>query len=189
MSYNYSGSRREGTVRKQYAVVIYLPEQLERFVAPLRERYDPDYDLITAHITLVFPWETTVPLSELTAVLATETLRLSPIEIELNSVGDFYPDTPIIYWQVAPNGDLNRLYRNLYSQLGLTLPFNDIIPHVTVAKEISPHRVVLVKDQIASYLPHESFEATALDLVSPLADNKWVSVRTFPLAAVLPDQE
>ena len=188
MTYNYSGSRHEGEVRKQYAVVIYLPELLERFVAPLRERFDPDYDLISAHITLVFPWETTVPLAELSAVLANEALRLSPIKIELRSVGDFYPDTPILYWNVVANPQLNRLYRSLYAQLGLSLPFKEIVPHVTVAKEISPHRVMLVKDQIASYLPRESFEATALDLVSPLADNKWVSVRTFPLAAVLPDK-
>ncbi len=37
-----------------YAVVILLPERLERTVIPLRERFDPLYNLISPHITLVY---------------------------------------------------------------------------------------------------------------------------------------
>ena len=52
---------------------------------------------------------------------------------------------------------------------------------VTVAKEISQHRVMLVKDAIASYLSRERFEVDAIDLIAPLPERRWVSVRTFPL--------
>jgi len=182
MSYTYSSSEYDRNTSKRYAVVIYVPDRLERFVASLRERFDPDYDIVAAHITLVFPWESADPMTDLTAVLADEVRQLSPMTVQLESVGDFYPETPIIYWRVNPNDDLTRLHRRLHARLDLPLPFKEFIPHVTVGKEISPHRVMMVKDQIATYLPQESFEVTAIDLISPLAGHRWVSVRTFPLS-------
>lgn len=182
MSYNYSQNEYDKNTFKQYAVVIYLPDRLDRFVTPLRERFDPDYDLVTSHITLVFPWETKLPLVDLTAILADEVRQFAPIQVQLESVGDFYPETPLLYWSVAPNQALDRLYRELYARLDQPLPFKKLCPHVTVAKEISPHRVLQVKDQIATYLPKDSFEVAALDLISPIVDDHWASVRTFPLA-------
>jgi 2'-5' RNA ligase len=181
MSYNYASSDYGPSSQKKYAVVIYLPQRLERYVTQLRERFDPDYDIVAAHITLVFPWETPVPLTDLSTVIAAGARKCPPVKVRLQSVGDFYPGTPIIYWAVYPEDSLRCLYRELYAVLDLPLPFKELVPHVTVAKEISPHRVMLVKDQIASYLPRESFDATVIDLISPVADHHWVSVRTFPL--------
>jgi len=181
MGYTYSRREIDTNSLKQYAVVIYVPEQLERFVIPLRERFDPDYDMVAAHITLVFPWESALLVSDFAGVIAEEVRQLSSLTVKLESVGDFYPETPIIYWRVVPNDGLTHLYRQLHARLDQPLPFKNFIPHVTVAKEISPHRVMLVKDQIASYLPSESFEVSAIDLVSPVADHNWVSVRTFPV--------
>ncbi len=181
MSYNYTSGELGQTTRRKYAVVIYLPQRIERYVASLRERFDPDYDIVAAHITLVFPWETATPLAELSAIIAEQARKCPPVKVELDSVGDFYPGTPIIYWAVATAEPLRCLYRHLYANLDLPLPFKDLIPHVTVAKEISPHRVMMVKDQIASYMPKETFEVRAIDLISPVADHHWVSVRTFPL--------
>jgi len=181
MSYNYTSGDYGPSTQKKYAVVIYLPQQLERYVAQLRERFDPDYDIVAAHVTLVFPWETALPLVDLSSVIAAQAQKCPPVKVRLQSVGDFYPGTPIIYWAVSPEDSLRCLYRELYAALDLPLPFKELVPHVTVAKEISPHRVMLVKDQIASYLPRESFDVTAIDLISPVADHHWVSVRTFPL--------
>jgi 2'-5' RNA ligase len=163
--------------------VIYLPSELEQIIAPLRERFDPDYEFISAHVTLVFPFETKRPLTELTEVVASASLGMEPLKIGLASIGDFYPGSPIIYWQVKECEKLHLLYRRLYGDLGLPLPHKRFLPHVTVAREISLHRVMLVKDEIAPYLPEESFEAESIDLVSPVAGEQWVSVRTFPLGA------
>ena len=64
----------------------------------------------------------------------------------------------------------------------LTRRLRQFVPHVTVAKEISDHRVVMVKERILPYLPDEHFYASSIDLVAPDAGDHWVSVRTFPLA-------
>lgn len=183
MSYTYSSRDIDTNNLKKYAVVIHVPEGVERFVVPLRERFDPDYEMIGAHITLVFPWESPLPASDFAGEIADEVQRLGPLDVKLDSVGDFYPESPIIYWRVVPNDGLTQLYRQIHARLDQPLPFRDFIPHVTVGKEISPHRLLMVKDQIASYLPSESFRVSAVDLVSPVADQNWVSVRTFPVAS------
>lgn len=181
MSYSFSAPGLPKPTTRQYAVVIYLPNDLESIIAPFRERFDPDWSLISAHVTVVFPFETKRPLDELSRIIRSEAATAEPVKIELSSIDDFYPTTPIIYWKVKPNESLDRLTRQIYARLDLPLPHKRFLPHVTVAREISNHRVVLVKDEIAAYLPDESFEATSVDLVSPIVDQNWVSVRTFPL--------
>lgn len=163
----------------EYAIVVYLPKELDDIVIPFREKYDPDYNLIASHITVVFPFETKHPLDELSDVIKEEVKRIKPFEIELESIGDFYPNAPIIYWVVKDNKTINELYYNLYSKLNLPIPFKKYIPHVTIAKEISDHRVETVKDAIVSYLPNEKFFATSIDLITPLVSDRWASVRTF----------
>lgn len=168
------------THTQAYAVVIFLPPHLDELVMPLRERYDPDCNAIPSHVTLVFELRTARPLDELARSITSQVAMVNLFKIELSSIGDFYPAAPFIYWRVKPNPTLNALYKTLHAQLDIPISHKEYIPHVTVAKEISPHRVMLVKERIVSYLPDESFWANAVDLVSPVAGH-WVSVRTFPL--------
>lgn len=180
MLYGYFQADRFDTDLQRFAVVILLPDAIGGYMTPLRERFDPDYGVIAPHITIVAPFETDAPLSEITGVLSEETSQMAPLLINLTSVGDYYPDFPLIYWQVQGGEMLDQLYKNLHAKLDMPLPYKRFHPHATVAREISDHRVVMVKDTICSYLPQESFTAPAVDLVSPVANQKWVSVRTFP---------
>ncbi len=182
--YNYLLHSLEERRQNRYAIVIFLPPHLDEIIAPLRKKYDPIYNLVAAHLTLVFPFESGRSLDELVRVIKAETDRQVSTLIELESIGDYYPRFPVIYWKVKPNNDLNSLYYRLYSCLGLPVPYKEYQPHITVAREISHHRVMLVKDNIASYLPGEEFFAQRVDLITPMMGNKWVSVRTFPLAGL-----
>ena len=166
--------------RKKYAVVIFLPHSLSDIIAPLREQFDPLYSLVAPHVTVVFPFETNRPLDELTSLVKAETDKRMSFMIQLDTVGDFYPDSPIIYWNVKQNPQLSELYYRLHASLGIPILYKHYSPHVTVAREISHHRVVIVKEKIASYLADEKFYAGSIDLIAPLVDEKWVSVRTFP---------
>ena len=170
------GDRR----RKTYAVVVYLPHALSDTIAPLREQFDPLYNLVAPHITVVFPFETNRPLSELTSLIKSETDLQKSFLIQLDTVGDFYPKSPTIYWNVKKNSNLSELYYRLHVCLGIPIPFKTYLPHVTIGREISHHRVIIVKEKIASYLADDKFFAGSVDLIAPLVDDKWVSVRTFP---------
>ncbi len=166
--------------RNKYAVVVFLPQALHEIVAPLRERFDPLYNLVAPHITLVFPFETNRPLDELTNQIKSETENQKSFLVQLESIGDFYPDSPTVYWNVTRNDQLSELYYRLYVRLGMPIPKKQYLPHVTVAREISQHRLIVVKEELASYLPKEKFYAGSIDLVTPLVNDRWVSVRTFP---------
>jgi len=171
-----------GPTKSTYAIVIFLPAHLDELIYPLRQKFDPLYNKVPGHITIVFPFETSLTLNELTPVIKLELQNIEPIEIELESIGDFYPAAPTIYWNIKTCQPLQILYHNLYSRLDLPLPFKQFTPHVTIAREISNHRVMLVKERIVPYLPSEKFIAQSIDLVVPIAYEKWVSVRSFSLS-------
>lgn len=183
MHHYYHEASLDDRRRSKFAVVMFLPPHLDAVIYPLRERYDPDYNLISSHISVAFPFEIDLSLDQMASLIKREVDSCPPIEVTLNSIGDFYPREPIIYWNVSINPALEQLYFQLYSALDLPLPFKHYRPHVTVAREISRHRVMLVKDKIVSYLPSEKFVGKGLDLITPLAGQRWVSVRTFPLAS------
>ncbi len=167
--------------KRTYSVVILLPQYLDRLIYPIREKFDPDYNRVPGHVTIVFPFDSRASFNELSAVISYQLQNVGPFEIELDSIADFYPHSPIIYWQVKPCEELQKLYRNLHVELDLPLPFSNYIPHVTVAREISGHRVMLVKERIVPGLPEEKFRVLALDLIIPIVGDRWVSARTFSL--------
>ncbi|HOP06232.1 MAG TPA: 2'-5' RNA ligase family protein [candidate division Zixibacteria bacterium] len=175
--FNHFNERRH----HKFALVIFLPTELEGMIAHLREKYDPLYNLVNPHITVVFPFESQRTLEELVAALGSELTLETRFHLDLDSIGDFYPTAPVIYWEVKTSERLSQLYYRLYSRLGLAVPFSDYRPHVTVAREISHHRIMFVKDKIVDYLPTESFEVKTIDLITALPESKWVSVRTFTL--------
>ena len=178
-----SVEERRGT---RGAVVIFLPDRLEKIVAPLREKYDPLYNLIGPHVSLVYPFHASCSLDDIVLAIEAVTTGRPPLKIELNSIGDFYPRTPKIFWNVKAGEELSELYFRLYTGLEQPIPFKQYQPHVTVAREISYHRVLLIKEKIVGYLPDESFEAEKIELISPLPNNRWGSVRTFPLSGPTP---
>ena len=181
MNYEYHNSLLQDRRSRQYAVVLYLPDYLDAMACGLREKYDPDYNIIDSHITIVFPFESDQPVDGLASIITLIANAQEPFEVTLDDLADFYPRAPIIYWSLHKNEPLQKLYYDLTVGLGLALPFADYVPHVTLAREISNHRVMLVKENICAYLCREIFMAEAIDLITPLADNQWVSVRTFSL--------
>ena len=181
MHQDYESGRIQGPPKNIYAVVIFLPPHLDEIIYPLRRQFDPLYSKVPGHITLVFPFESNMTMTELSGIIKHELEVIRPIEIELESIGDFYPDSPTIYWKISPCEPLKQLYQSLHTRLELPVQFENYIPHVTVAREISRHRVLLVKERIVPYLPSEKFTAESIDLVVPIANDKWVSVRSFSL--------
>ena len=180
MQYGYRDDSLETQGVRKYAVVIFLPDYLQKLVVPIRERFDPDYTLIEPNVAIVAPFNTERTLDEISKVIGRHVRSLVAPKIELNSLGDYYPRYPLIFWKLNPNPEIDGLCRSIYADLDLALPYRQFSPHVTVAREISEHRLMLVKERIYPYLPEESFVAKSVDLVAPVGGQAWVSVRTFP---------
>jgi 2'-5' RNA ligase len=168
----------------RYALVIFLPPELDRIAQSVRDRFDPICDAIPSHITVVFPWDTKSSVDELAALIQKELSGQKVFDVTLDSIGDFYPESPTVFWDLADCPPLVNLHYRLSGALSLTVPHARYRPHVTVAREISTHRVMLVKEKIVPYLPVEKFSVRSIDLVTPLADYRWVSVRTFNFSEI-----
>ncbi len=181
MQRNLYVSESQNQRKRTYAIVVLLPQDLDELIYPIREKFDPDYNKVPGHVTVVFPFDSKASFNELSAVISYQLQSVQPFEIELDSIADFYPHSPIIYWQVKPCEALQKLYRNLHAELDLPIPFSNYLPHVTVAREISSHRVMLVKERILPGLPQEKFKVSSLDLIIPIVGERWVSARTFSL--------
>jgi 2'-5' RNA ligase len=181
MLLGYNSDELDSAQGQRYAVVILLPEHLDGIISPVRSRFDPDYAVVRSHVSVVFPFRTERSADDLGRAISSVTEKTPTIPVSLSSIGDFYPSFPLIYWNVKRDDILDTLYKNLYAAMDLALPHKHYAPHVTVAREISANRVVLVKEEIVPYLPDETFVAKELDLLCPLDGQKWVSVRNFSL--------
>lgn len=165
----------------QYAVVAFLPEGLNTTVEPIRRKFDPLVGVIDSHVTVVFPFANEMPIEKMGEVLQDEIEAKPPTPVRLATIGDFYPDAPVIYWAVEDNNLLRELYFRLYARLEMPIPRKDYIPHVTLAREISDSRLLQVKDEIVDQLPTESFRIECLDLIGLFPNQQWITLRKFSL--------
>lgn len=182
MLYGYRQEDTSPEKRMRMAVVTFLPDPLNSIVTKLREKYDPDYAIVGPHISIVSPFETDRPITEVADIVGREIQKQPVMELSFDTLEDYYPACPQICWGIKAHESLTRLYLGLHTALDIPLPYKEFRPHITIAREISEHRLIFVKEKIAPYLPRETLTVKEIDLVAPIARYNWVSVRTFFLA-------
>jgi len=182
MLYGYRQEEPAPQGKIRMAVVAFLPDSLNAIVARLREKYDPDYAIVAPHITIVSPFETDRPVAEVADTVSRIIQTCPSLELKFDTLEDYYPTCPLICWAIKKCEELTSLYIELHTALDIPLPYKGFYPHLTVAREISDHRLIFVKEKIAPYMPEESVKLEEVDLVAPIARSNWVSVRTFFLA-------
>ena len=178
--YRQEDSGSEAMIRM--AVVAFIPNPLKSIVARFREKYDPDYAIIAPHVSIVYPFETDRSITEVADIVGGEIQKQPVMNIRFDTLEDYYPTCPQICWGIEANESLTQLYMGLYTALDIPLPYKEFRPHLPLAREISEHRLIFVKEKIAPYLPQETLTIEEVDLVAPMAGDNWVSVRTFFLA-------
>jgi 2'-5' RNA ligase len=145
------------------AIVIFpaLPEPDP--LVELRARFDPLVDLIPAHITLVFPFESDLSPDELCAHVERSVRGIGAFPIRLSGITGM--EDKYLFLNVKRGNDtLIELHDRLYSgplQSYLSLAFT-FIPHVTVGR----------------FTSHEAF-VNALASASALAISIDTEVRTI----------
>ena len=111
-------------------------EQME-IIESIREKYDPLYQLVKPHITVVFPFDMDVSNEELSKILERRLAHVRPFAIKLegfrtgaDSFGNY------LFLEVTKGKDEivqihDVLYGNEFAPLDLGLPYE---PHLTVGK-------------------------------------------------------
>ncbi len=170
-----------------FALVIYVPDPLGRFLDDLRRDLVPLCDP-HAHVSVLPPrqlpadWETA---AEQARAL---TEKWAPFDLELTSV-EIFPATGVIYIEIGRGAaELNRLHAAMNTgALEYPEPYS-YHPHITVAQGVSGENVAAVAEEArrcwAEYRGPRVFRVERAVFVRNRMDNCWVDLAEYPLGAV-----
>ena len=170
-----------------FALVIYIPDPLGRFLDELRQGLVPSYNP-HAHVSVLPPRPLTVDWSVAAGQVRSLTGAWAPFEIELTDIGIF-PLTDVIYIQLgAGAAELSRIHTAMNSgSLGFHEPF-PYHPHVTLAQEIPAGEVDSVCETAVErwrdYRGPRTFRADRAVFVQNTLQNCWIDLAEYSLGAV-----
>jgi 2'-5' RNA ligase len=170
-----------------FALVIYIPDPLGRFLDDLRQELVPSYNP-HAHVSVLPPRPLAVDWSVAARQVRSLTGAWVPFEIELTDIGIF-PLTDVIYIQLgAGAAELSRMHTAMNSgPLGFHEPF-PYHPHVTLAQEIPAGAVDSVCQRAVErwrdYRGPRSFRADRAAFVQNTLQNCWIDLAEYSLGAV-----
>jgi 2'-5' RNA ligase len=117
------------------AIHIFPSFQSVDKIQEIRNRYDPLSDKIPPHITLVFPFESSIPSVDILVHIKSVAEHMSPFHMTLKDVtgsgGEF------LFWNVKKGNDfLIQLHDELYE--GILAPYRNprytYSPHITLGR-------------------------------------------------------
>ena len=170
-----------------FALVIYIPDPLGRFLDDLRRDLVPGCSP-HAHVSVLPPRPLAVDWQ-----VASEQVRVcagswAPFDIVLERIRIF-PVTNVIYAELGEGApEMFRIHQAMNSQaLEFDEPF-EYHPHITLAQEIAPGQVAAVNRRAAElwdgYAGPRSFRAERTTFVQNTLGNCWIDLAGFSLGAV-----
>jgi 2'-5' RNA ligase len=167
-----------------FALVIYIPGPLGKFLDDLRRELVPEYNP-HAHVSLLPPRPLAVDwrlASDQARALAD---RWVPFEIELTGIAVF-PVTDVIYIELGTGAaELRRMHGALNAGL---LKFQDPFPyhpHITLAQELpselAPSAGELARRRWREYPGHRGFRVEQAVFVQNTLNNCWIDLAEYTL--------
>jgi 2'-5' RNA ligase superfamily len=167
-----------------FALVIYVPDPLGRFLDDLRRDLVP-HDNPRAHVSVLPPRSLAVEWQVASGQLRSLSEIWRPFDIELTHIAVF-PVTDVIYLELADEGagELRRMHAAASRCLAFSEPFT-YHPHVTIAQEIVPERVTAMRERAErlwrDYRGPRRFHAERAIFVQSAPGNCWVDLAEYPL--------
>jgi 2'-5' RNA ligase len=170
-----------------FALVIYVPDPLGRFLDDLRRELVPD-DNPHAHVSVLPPRPLPVDWQVASNQVRALTDVWTPFDIELTDVAVF-PVTDVVYLELgAGAAELRRMHSAMCRHsLEFPEPF-DYHPHLTLAQEVSPGGVESMRETAIrrwkAYSGPRRFRAERAALVQNTLNNCWIDLAEFALGTV-----
>jgi hypothetical protein len=167
-----------------FALVIYIPDPLGRFLDELRRELVPQYNP-RAHVSVLPPRPLGVDWRIASGELRASIEVWSPFDIELTRLSVF-PVTDVLYLELGEGAaQLREMHRTMASRcLAFDEPFA-YHPHVTLAQEI-PHSNVAALRETAerrwqNYEGPRRFRAGTAVFVQSMLNKCWVDLAEYSL--------
>jgi|SRR5579883_181722 hypothetical protein len=179
---------REGEERRNmFALVMYIPGPLGRFLDDLRLELVPHCNP-HAHVSVLPPRPLAVHWSAASQRARALTEGWSPFDLELATV-EVFPATDVIYIEVgAGAAELRALHAAMNAgALEFDEPY-EYHPHITLAQDIAhedvPRLTAIARRRWAEYRGSRWFRAERAAFVQNAGDNCWVDLAEYALGAV-----
>lgn len=170
-----------------FALVIYVPDPLGRFLDDLRRELVP-HDNPHAHVSVLPPRPLRVDWTVASNQVRLLTDAWSPFDIELTDI-DTFPVTDVVYLELgAGTSELRRMHAAMNrSVLDFVEPF-DYHPHLTLAQEISHDAVARLRETAVrrwrEYQGPRRFRAERAVLVQNTLHHRWIDLAEYALGTV-----
>ena len=167
-----------------FALVIYIPDPLGRFLDDLRIELAPSCNP-HAHVSVLPPRKLLVDWRVASAQAQGITANWRPFEVQLEQISIF-PATDVVYIEVGRGAqELRRMHERMNSQsLAFDEPFA-YHPHITLAQEIAPDNVSevaeLARRRWRDYGGQRSFLAEHAVFVQSTKLNCWTDLAEYSL--------
>jgi 2'-5' RNA ligase len=170
-----------------FALVIYVPDPLGRFLDNLRRELVP-HDNPHAHVSVLPPRPLRVEWTVASAEVRALTDSWNPFDIELTEV-EVFTVTDVVYIELGAGAvPLRRLHSAMNrNALDHAEPF-EYHPHLTIAQEIARQDVVRIRETAErrwrDYQGSRRFRAERAVLVQNTVKNQWIDLAEYSLGAV-----
>jgi 2'-5' RNA ligase len=170
-----------------FALVVYIPDPLARFLDDLREELVPAC-LPRAHVTILPPRPVSVDVGEAIEHARTLVAGFAPFDIVAGEVAMF-PSTDVIYINIKQGeAELKEMYRALNRgplAFQETFPYH---PHITLAQDLPPDRVKPLYELACkrwAAFPHlRRIRAERACFVQSTVQCTWIDLTEFKLMGV-----
>ena len=170
-----------------FALVIYIPDPLGRFLDDLRLQLVPDCNP-HAHVSVLPPRPLAVDWQVAGEQVRECAANWAPFDIVLERLRIF-PVTNVIYLELGRGAaEMCGIHAAMNSQ---ALEFDEPFayhPHITLAQEIPPDKVAqvnrLAQELWDGYTGPRSFRAERTAFVQSTLGNTWIDLAEFSLGAV-----
>ena len=170
-----------------FALVVYIPDPLARFLDDLREELVPAC-LPRAHVTILPPRPVSAEVSEVIEHARTLVAGFAPFDIAAGEV-EMFPSTDVIYINIKQGeAELREVNRALNrGPLSFQDPF-PYHPHITLAQDLPPDQVKplyeLACDRWATFRHSRHIRAERACFVQSTAQCTWIDLAEFKLSGV-----
>jgi 2'-5' RNA ligase/GNAT superfamily N-acetyltransferase len=177
-------SHHGGMPKVRLGVALVLPPPLDREIDTLRRATgDGTLGRVPAHCTLVPPVNVRADrVDDAAAVVRQAAAATRPIRARLGPPATFLPDNPVLFLPLEEGAAAvvalrERVFRDPLAR-PLTWPF---VPHVTVADEAVPERIVAAQTALSDYRTDVIFDRVHLLQEGP--GRVWAPIADYTLGA------
>ena len=159
-------------------IVLPVPERLSRLADRIRRPYDPNFQRIGPHVTVLPPREVRLSRREVVEAVARVALRTRSFSISLGAIRTFRPVMPVVFASLRTGRDeLERMHRRLSRG---TLKGEEVfpyVPHLTLGQKLDSRRLLralALSRRLFTGAQEKRWLADRLIIVERLSEDVWL---------------